>query len=407
MGALLGQYSAFNLERKRFNVNVRGLTKFAFVLMIVALIVGVPPWDQIQRSTTPQIEDLRGEIPIGVVLPLTGPLAAPYGVPMQRGFELAREEINKSGQLNSAKISFVTEDDQGTVKNAVEAYNKLIRQYGVPVILGPANSSQVREAFPIAQQNRVVAISSLSSASGLSAIGDFNFRISLTTDVLVPSGIRITQEKLRYTKVATIYDDMDLYSTDSNKVVREALTANGVEILTTETYQTGETDFSAQLTRIKASNPDAIFISALAPEMIKIMIQGRRLGIPTDVPFIVPDLTKDEVDAAGDAAEGAIAFTSWTSTADTPGNQDFIQNYQAKYNSEPSPWAAQSYAALYILAEAIANAQSTDATAIRDALANIKNFDTILGKFSFNAFGDAVYDLMVLTVQNGNFEVFE
>ena len=388
-------------------MKIRRFTKFVFVVVIAALIVGVPPWDQIQRSVTPQIEDLHREIPIGVVLPLTGALAAPYGLPMQRGFELAREEINNSGQLGDAKITFITEDDRGTVEDAVEAYNKLIHQGGVFVILGPANSSQVREAFPIAQQNRVVAISSLSSASGLSAIGDFNFRISLTTDVLVPTGIRITQEKLCYTKVATIYDDADLYSTDSNKVVREALTTNGVEILTTETYQTGGIDFSTQLTRIKETSPDAIFISALAPEMIEIMIQGRQLGIPTSVPFIVPDLTGDEVAAAGDAAEGAIAFTSWTSTADTSGNQAFVQNYQSKYGAEPNPWAAQSYAALYILAEAITNAQSTDAIAIRDALANIKNFDTVLGKFSFNAIGDAVYDLMVLVVQNGNFEVFE
>ena len=125
------------------------------------------------------------------------------------------------------------------------------------------------------------------------------------------------------------------------------------------------------------------------------------------MPLIVPDLTGDEVAAAGDAAEGAITFTSWISSADTPGNQAFVQNYQAKYGAEPNPWAAQSYAALYILAEAIANAQSADAIAIRDALANIKDFDTVLGQFSFNTIGDAVYDLMVLIVQNGNFEVFE
>ena len=384
-------------------MTIRRFATFVVVLMIASLIMGGATYAQVSS----QMEGLSGDITIGVVLPLTGALAAPYGLPMQQGFELAREEINNSGKLGDAKITFITEDDRGNIEDAVEAYNKLIHQDDVSVILGPANSSQVREAFPIAQQNRVVAISSLSSASGLSAIGDFNFRISLTTDVLVPGGIRITQEKLRYTKVATIYDDMDLYSTDSNKVVREALTANGVKILTTETYQTGETDFSPQLTRIKETNPDAIFISALAPEMIEIMIQARQLGIPTDVPLVVPDLTVDEVEAAGDAAEGAITFTSWTSTADTPGNQDFVQNYRAKQNSEPSPWAAQSYAALYILAEAIANAQPTDATAIRDALANTKDFDTILGKFSFNAVGDAVYDLMVLIVQNGNFEVFE
>ena len=163
-------------------MTIRRFTKFTFVLGIVALIAGLSTYAQMAS----QMEELSGDIPIGVVLPLTGALAAPYGLPMQRGFELAREEINNSGMLADAKVKFITEDDQGAVEDAVKAYNKLIDQDSVPVILGPANSSQVREAFPIAQQNGVVAISSLSSASGLSAIGDFNFRISLTTDVLVP-----------------------------------------------------------------------------------------------------------------------------------------------------------------------------------------------------------------------------
>ena len=144
-------------------MNTRSITRFAFVLVIAVLITGLSACDQIQQlllSAPPQMEGLRGEIPIGVVLPLTGTLAAPYGLPMQRGFELAREEINRSGRLGDAKITFITEDDQGTVGDAIEAYNKLIHQGDVSVILGPANSSQVRETFPIAQQNRVVAISS-------------------------------------------------------------------------------------------------------------------------------------------------------------------------------------------------------------------------------------------------------
>ena len=182
---------------------------------------------------------------------------------------------------------------------------------------------QAQAVFPIAQQNRVVAISPTSAARGLSAIGDFIFRTALTTDVLIPSGVRITQEKLGYTKVATIYDEIDLFSTDSDAVVKEALTANGVEILTTETLQTGETDFSAQLTRIKDSNPDAIFISAAVTETPEIMIQGRQLGIPADVPFLISvTFASSQIELAGDAAEGAIIFTSWVSTANTPGKSN-------------------------------------------------------------------------------------
>ena len=390
-------------------MNIRRFTTFAFVLTILALIAGLSACDQVQQlllPATPQMEGLRGEIAIGAVHPITGRLGLD-NPPLGQGFELAVTEINSS-QLSGAKIKLIVEDGQSTVEGAVEAFNKLIHQEGVSAILGPATSMQAQAVFPIAQQNGVVAISPTSAARDLSAIGDFIFRIAPTTDVLIPSGIRITQEKLGYKKVATIYDEADLFSTDSEAVVKEALAANGIEILTTETFQTGETDFSAQLTRIKESNPDAIFISAPVIETPEILIQGRQLGIPTDIPFLITlTLASSQLQSAGDAAEGAITFTSWVSTADTPGNQAFVQNYRAAYGAEPDVWAAQSYASVYVLAKAIADAQSTDPSAIRDALANITDFDTILGKFSFNAVGDAVYDPIVLIVKDGQFQVFE
>ena len=85
----------------------------------------------------------------------------------------------------------------------------------------------------------------------------------------------------------------------------------------------------------------------------------------------------------------------------------FVQNYKAKYGIEPTNYAARAYGALYVLAEAIANAGSTDPTAIRDALANIENLDTIFGNFSFNEVGDAVYDPIVLAVENGELKIFQ
>ena len=389
-------------------MNTIRFTRLAFVLAIIALIVGFSACDQIQQlliPAPPQMEGLSGELSIGLVYPATGRLAS-VGMEMGSGFELALEEINNS-QLGNTKLKFITEDDQSTVEGAVEAYNKLIHQDGVSVILGPATSSATEVAFPIAQHSGVVAISATAAARGLGAIGDFVFRTILTTDILITSGINATQAKLGYQKVGIIYDETDLFSADGAAVMRESLTANGVEILTTETFQSGDTDFSEQLTRIKDSNPDAIFVSALPPDKPEILIQARQLGIPDSVPFIINTLTAADVQAAGGAAEGTIAFTSWVNTVDTPDNQVFIQNYRTKYGIEPDVWAAQSYASVYILAEAIANAQSADPNAIRNALANITDFDTILGKFSFNAVGDAVYDPVVLIVKNGEFLVFE
>ena len=389
-------------------MNTIRFTRFVFVLATFALIVGLSACDQIQGlllPAPPQMEGLSGEVSIGLVYPATGRLAS-VGMEMGSGFELALEEINNS-QLGNTKLKFITEDDQSTVEGAVEAYNKLIHQDGVSVILGPATSSATEVAFPIAQHSGVVAISATAAARGLGAIGDFVFRTILTTDILITSGINATQAKLGYQKVGIIYDETDLFSADGAAVMREALTTNNVEILTTETFQSGDTDFSEQLTRIKNSNPDAIFVSALPPDKPEILMQARQLGIPDSVPFIINTLTAADVQAAGNAAEGTIAFTSWVNTVDTPGNQVFIQNYRTKYGIEPNIWAAQSYASVYILAKAIADAQSADPNAIRDALANITDFDTILGKFSFNPVGDAIYDPIILIVKNGEFHAFE
>ena len=389
-------------------MKVRRIVTFTFVLAaITAMAIGLSSCERVasivsdDKMATPPMMDK--EISIGVVVSLTGKDAEPYGLSMQRGFELAREEINMLSDMN---LTFVTADDQSTLEGAIAAVQQLVNQ-GVPAIVGIAISTHLKEAFPIAQENGVVAFSSLSSAAGLSSIGDFIFRASLATDILIPNGVMATHAKLGYKKVATLYDAADTFSISSNEEVRKALEASGVEILTEETFRTGDTDFTEQLTNIMNMEPDGLFISGLAQERTQIIIQGRDLGIPEAVHFITTSLTRDEINKAGEAAEGLIGFAGWSNRANTPGNQVFVQNYQAKYNVEPKRWAAQSYATLYILANAIRHAQSTDSAAIRDALAQTMDFPTILGNFSFDPNGEAVYDPIVLVVKDGELQLFE
>lgn len=387
----------------------RKIITFMFIWAIISLIVGFSACDQIEElllPTPPQMEGLSGDIRIGVALPLTGRFVTSPGFRLVHGYELAREEINNLLPDNT-QITFITEDEQSTVEGAIDAFNELIYEHGVSVIIGPTASDQSEVVFPIAQQNQVVAFSPTSNASGLGAIGDFVFRVSLTVDKRAQSIVQLTHEKLGYQRVAKIADSVDFVSQSSDAAWTASLKAIGVEILTTETFQTGDEDFSAQLTRIKALNPDAIFIAALPPNIPDILIQARQLGIPNKVPFIVVQISIDEIQAAGAAAEGLLTASPWDIRTATPENRAFVQNYRAKYDIDPNIWAAQAYTTLYILTEAIMNAQSTDSLAIRDALANIMDFDTVLGKFSFNADGDAVYDLVILVVENGELVVFE
>ena len=371
-------------------MNVRKITTFAFVFAIVVLAVGLSGCERVAKivpdTETPPMPS-EG-ITIGVAVALTGDNAEPYGIPMQRGLELAREEIN---MLSDANITFVTEDALSTVEGAKAAVQTLVDQ-GVPAIVGIGISTHLKEAFPIADKNGVIAFSPISSAAGLSSIGDYIFRAGLAVDVLTPVGLMTTQEKLKYTKVATIYDAADAYSTSSNEEIVKALETGGVEILAQETFQTGDTDFSTQLTNIMSMAPDAVFVASLSVEMTQIITQAREAGTSAAVPLIVPDLTSAEIQEAGAAAEGVITISGWSVGSDAPGSQAFVQKYQAAYGHEPGPWAAQAYATLHILANAIANAQSTDSAAIRDALAQTMDLPTILGNFSFDPNGEAIYD---------------
>ena len=391
------------------------IVKLTLIAGIVALIVGLPACDQLigilteeEPRTThvpPRLTGIGGEISIGLLYPMTGRLAVTGGQ-MKQAFDLALAEIN-GAQRGDASVKFITMDDQGTVPGAVEAFNQLIQDTTVPAIIGPTTSSQAKEAFPMAQANQVVALSPTSAATGLSAIGDFVFRVPLTSDAHIPNTVSVTRQKLGYKRVALIYDELHAIAVSGANAFRKALTENGVEIVVAETFQTGETDFSAQLGRIDNLNPQAIFIAALPPDIPEIMIQARDLGIPFSVPFIVPELSIDDVRAAGTAGEGLIASTGWLSGNPNPINQTFIDNYRAAYGVEPNTWAAHAYATVYILVQAIVDAGSADPQAIRDAMANISNLDTVLGSFSFDTDGDAIHDAIILTVENGEFKVFE
>ena len=372
-----------------------------FFLGIVSVAMFFFACERVSEVITPttaiQLSDTQ--IRVGVVLPLTGHLSA-TGAIMKEGFDLARDEINASA-LGKTEFKFIYVDDTSTPESAVDAFDRLIDE-GVSVILGPATSSATRAAFPIAEANQVLAMSPTAGAKGLGEIGEFVFRVPLTTDVVIPKGVQTVLARFDYRRVATLYDKTDLFSTDRDQTLQETLTANGIKVLMTETFDSGDTDFAPQLKRIQALMPDAIFISALPPEKAPILLQARQLGMTAR--FIVSSLTDTEVSAAGDAAEGALTFTGWLPTDETPGNQAFVEKYRQAYGSTPNAFAAVSYATAKIFAVAVEKAEGTDTISMRDALAEIRNMDTILGSFAFDANGNGIYQPKVLIVESGGLQ---
>ena len=183
-----------------------------------------------------------------------------------------------------------------------------------------------------------------------------------------------------------MYGNDDAFTQSGYDVFKATLEAEGIEILTEETFAKGDTDFSAQLTKIQSLNPDAIVVSALAEEAANIMVQARTLGIPETIRFIggngfnSPKLAE----IAGTAAEGAISGSAWNVASIYPASVSFVKAFNAEYGANPDQFAAQAYTAAWVAALAIKNADSIDHAAVRDALAQIKDLESPLGMFSFD-----------------------
>jgi branched-chain amino acid transport system substrate-binding protein len=379
----------------------------AALILAMVVLAGCAPRTGSPGPQGGEPAGLSGEVPIGAVWSLTGG-AAVYGPSQQKAADLAVEEINSRGILGQARIKLLTEDDRSTKEGAQAAFEKLINQDKVVAILGPTLSANALAADPIAQEKKIVVMGVSNTASGITEMGDYVFRDSLPESAVQPNTIKQTKAKLGYSRVAVMYGDDDAFTKAGYDVFKAALDAEGVQILTTETFKRGDTDYSAQLTKIRTLNPQAIVVSALAEEAAGIMSQGRQLGIPDSVPFIggngfnSPQLAR----LAGPAAEGAISGAAWFVTGDAPGNKAFVDAYKAKYGANPDQFSAQAYAGVYLMATAIKNAGASSSAAIRGALVNLKDVDTVLGKFSFTPEREPVHPPIVQVVRNGEFDLY-
>jgi branched-chain amino acid transport system substrate-binding protein len=387
------------------------IQKICLLMVGAALIFGLYGCDELVSilSESEPPSPYPDELLIGVVMPQSGVYVDgpddPNIVRYINGFYMARDEINNA-QLAPPRIRFILEDNRSTPEGAIAAYNKLIHEDGVVALLGPAASTLTEAAFPVAENNRIVAIAPSSAAQGLSALGDFVFRVNLSVEKRIPPGLRLTQATLGYQRVAILADSIDVFSLSAAGVYSEILAELNVKILTTETFPSHTEDLRPQLTRIRDFEPDAVLVAANTFDQPTVLIQGREVGIPDDVSFIVPALGLGQVQEAGAAAEGAITFAAWTSMAERPASQAFVQNYAARYGEHPTLYTALAYTSVQLLVNAISEAGSTDSDAIREALAATIDFETVLGGFSYDAVGDAQYDPVVLVVRDGELQPF-
>jgi branched-chain amino acid transport system substrate-binding protein len=326
------------------------------------------------------------DIKLGAAEALSGPVAK-YGVSIKNGFTLAVDEINAKGGVNGNKLVLVTEDEQGKKEEAINAFKKLIFQDKVIALFGPTLSNSAFAADPIANATKTVVFGTSNTADGITAMGPFTFRNSVMEADVLPVSTKAAIQHFGIKKVAIIYGNDDAFTKDGFDIFKTTLAAQKVPVTDTEAYAKGDVDFKAQLTKIKASNPDAIVCSCLAEEAANIILQTRALGMK--LPFIGGNgLNSPKLfDIAKDAGDNTVIGSPWSAENATPANQAFIAAYKAKFNADPDQFAAQAYDALNIVATALKSVKlsgdlAKDRIALRDALPSV-SYTGATGKFAF------------------------
>ena len=342
---------------------------------------------------------------IGFITAYTGPGAA-YGISQKEGVEMAVDEINKNPETK-IKIDLHTYDTKLNKQEAINAMKRAIEQDKVLAVEGPMTTGEFFAAGPIAQQAKTVVFGISLTAKGITETGDYVFRNSTPGKIAIPITLKKAQDKLGFKKVAILYSNNNDMMVSENEVYQQTFKDMGLDVVATETFADKDTDYSAQLTKIQAAGPDVICIAGLYQEGALIVKKAREMGMNQPIignnGFNSPEYIKQ----AGAAADGTLVATPWNPDSTSAKAQAFRKAYKEKYGREPDQFAAQAYDGMYTIHQALeASGSTTDKKKFRDALANIKGFEGVTGKFEFDENRDPKMDLTVLEVKDGKWVPF-
>ena len=372
----------------------RVATKFAVLIVLVAVCVPSTPGCRSSSQSD--------EISLGHFASMTGSEAT-FGRSTDNGIQMAVDEINKAGGINGKQVHVITYDDKGEQREAGNAVTRLVSKDGVVAVLGEVASSLSLVGAPVCQENGVPMVSPSSTKPDVTQVGDMIFRVCFIDPFQGYACAKFAREHegLKATKAAILFDQTQAYAVGLQDNFAKSFVEQEGKIVATQTYQGGDQDFSAQLTAIRASQPDVIFIPGYYTDVGNIALQARKLNIK------MPLLGGDGWDSAklseigGDAINGCFYSNHYSHQDPNPRVQDFLKKYEERYKSIPDGLAALGYDAARILCEAIARAKSLKGADIAAELAKTKDFDGVTGKITIDKDRNAVKPAVILEMKNG------
>ena len=371
-------------------------TSKTIIWLIVAIVIIGGIWYGLSRK--PKEE---GVIKIGAILPLTGGMAS-YGDGWKNAISLA---IENSGLKD--KIQLIVEDDAScTIGQDVTAAQKLVNVDNVKAIIGPGCSSSLLSVLSVTEKNKVIIISSSATSKSISGAGKYIFR-TVSSDSDKAIAVADFAYSKGYKKAALLYDISNDAFIQQRDDVKNEFVKKGGQIVADESLKRGDTDFRSQLTKIKDSVADVIFIGFMPTEEGALVLrQAKELGIKTQFITSAPEIgTPDFIRIAGDLAEGII-FPS-TTTPTNKEHTDFINLYKTKFGKDSVGYGAETYDATMLLIRAIAESDGT-ADGIKNKLYQLgQNYSGASGIINFTKNGDVKKSTIIEIIRNGQFVPYE
>ena len=353
----------------------------------------------------PKTEKASGDaetIKIGALGPLTGPLAI-YGVSATNGLKLAIDEINANGGILGKQVELNLLDEKGDSTEAVNAYNKLV-DWGMVALVGDITSKPSVAVAEVAAQDGIPMITPTGTQLNITEAGSNIFRVCFTDPYQGEVLAKFAKESLKAKTAAVVVNNSSDYSDGvANAFIAEA-EKQGIEVVAKEGYSDGDKDFKAQLTKIAQKNPDILFVPDYYEQDGLIAIQAREVGIKSVI--VGPDGwdgVAKTVDKSSYSAIENVYFANHYSVKDSNEKiQNFITNYKAKYNDEPSAFSALSYDAAYILKAAIEKNGSVDKESLAKAIKEIE-FAGITGSLKYDEKNNPVKGVTMIKIVNGDY----
>ncbi len=379
------------------------MTKKLLVLLTATLSVvmlACPPKGETGGAST-SAASTSGDILVGEYGSMTGAQAT-FGQSTHNGIMMAADEVNAAGGINGRKIKVLSEDDQSKQEEAANAVTKLISQNSVIAVLGEVASSSSIAAAPICQSNKVPMITPSSTNDAVTKKGDYIFRMCYTDSYQGEALGNYVARDMKVKRAAVLTDVKSDYSTGLAAVFEKTFKSQGGQIVGHQSYANGDSDFRSQLTSLKGTNPDILFVPGYYTDIGQIAAQARDLGMKQ--PLVGGDGWESPklIEIGGKALEGSYYSNHYFYGDPAPNVRTFVEKYKQRYGVNPDALAALGYDTMKVLADAMKRAPKLDGPTLRDAIAATKNFSGVTGNITLGPDRNPIGKKLVIEeIRNG------